>query len=98
LETLNLPSESFDALFSFCVLEHIDNLGEVLEEARRILRPGGHLHISVDSLATITDATIRAKHQRDHFVVQYFTADTLNAILAAAGFDVNRVYPILTGD
>jgi 2-polyprenyl-3-methyl-5-hydroxy-6-metoxy-1,4-benzoquinol methylase len=96
LETLELTPHSFDAIFSFCVLEHIGNLSEVLQAARHILRPGGQLHVSVDSLGTITDPAIKAKHRRDHHVVQYFSVEILTTILQTAGFDVHRIYPILT--
>jgi SAM-dependent methyltransferase len=41
-------SESFDACFSWGAFEHFENgIGDCLDEARRILRPGGWLFISV---------------------------------------------------
>lgn len=98
LEDLNLDQESFDHIFSFCVLEHIENLPVVLQEAKRLLRPGGHLHVSVDSLATIADPVLLEKHRSDHYVVQYFTADSICAELSRAGFAVQTVSPILCGE
>lgn len=39
---------SFDAFFSWGAIEHFENgLGECLEEARRIVRPGGWIFVSV---------------------------------------------------
>ncbi|MDD2923305.1 MAG: methyltransferase domain-containing protein [Anaerolineales bacterium] len=98
LEALQLPEKSLDHIFSFCVLEHIDNLEKVLAEAKRILRSGGQLHVSVDSLATIQNADLKAKHQRDHHVVQYFTVESLREKLEDAGFEVRSVRPILKGE
>ena len=41
-----VPSESIDVTFSSNVLEHVENLSELLPEFRRILRPGGFgIHI-----------------------------------------------------
>lgn len=98
LEGLEFPSSSLDHIFSFCVLEHIDNLANVLLEAKRLLRPGGHLHVSVDSLATITNPALKEKHQRDHFVIQYFSVDSLQTMLTDAGFVIEGISPILKGD
>src|SRR5688572_1460466 len=42
-----LPEGSFDVVFVACVMHHIapDNHGRFLNEARRVLRPGGRLYI-----------------------------------------------------
>jgi 2-polyprenyl-3-methyl-5-hydroxy-6-metoxy-1,4-benzoquinol methylase len=42
----DLPSESFDCVFSIGPLEHFEDPGPVLAEAARLLRPGG-LHFAV---------------------------------------------------
>lgn len=73
LEDLGFPSDHFDHVFSFCVLEHVPDLAGLLVEARRVLKPGGSLHVSADSLATIRDPGIVEKHRRDHGVVEYFS-------------------------
>src|SRR5262249_54463985 len=82
----------------FCVLEHIANLDEVLRELARLLKPGGELHASVDALASIRDPELLARHRRDHFVVQYFTPETLRQALTQAGFEVTEIRPIMTGE
>lgn len=45
----SLPFEdgTFDAVVTFEVLEHVFNLAEILEELRRVIRPGGTLLISI---------------------------------------------------
>ncbi len=41
------PGQSVDGVTSHHVLEHLDDLGEVLMELGRVLKPGGHLEIVV---------------------------------------------------
>jgi SAM-dependent methyltransferase len=48
LRRTSFPDQSFDAYFSWGTFEHFEaGLGECLEEARRIVRPGGWLLVSV---------------------------------------------------
>jgi len=98
IENLGFLEKSLDHIFSFCVLEHIHNLEEVLNEVKRILRPGGLLHVSVDSLSTINDMVLKTKHQREHFVTQYFTEELLRNKLKESGFRVLDIHSILKGD
>src|SRR6185369_8079866 len=42
-ETLPLASQSVDAILSFDVFEHVQNLRQTLQECQRVLRPGGRL-------------------------------------------------------
>lgn len=98
LEEANLDGQSFDRILSFCVLEHVDNLDEVLLEMLRLLKPGGELHVSVDSLASVDDRTLLLKHKEDNYVFRYFTNDSLRSILENAGFEIMSVYPIFTGE
>ena len=97
LEGSGFRPASFDKLFSFCVLEHIPNLEEVLRVGRRLLRPGGELHVSVDSLAPFQNTPLIERHRRDHFVCRYFTPASLRSMLHEAGFEAMEIFPILTG-
>ena len=96
IEGAGLQTASFDHVFSFSVLEHIENLPAVLRELARVLRPGGKLHLSADSLASIKNPAFVARHREDHSVVQYFTADSLARQLEFAGFEVRAIFPIFT--
>ena len=89
---------SFDHVFSFCVLEHILDLEDVLKELARVLKPGGGLHVSVDSLANISDPDLLRKHKQDHFVVRYFGCESLKRTVQDAGFEVDRIFPILKSE
>jgi SAM-dependent methyltransferase len=48
-EATNLPFEpgSFDTVFCTQVMEHVYDHGQLLSEAHRVLRPGGHLVLTV---------------------------------------------------
>jgi SAM-dependent methyltransferase len=94
LETAGFERHQFDKIVSFCVLEHIINRGEVLGVVSDILKPGGLLMISVDSLATISDPALIDKHRMDHAVQTYFTASEIGTLLEDHGFGNIRVWPI----
>jgi ubiquinone/menaquinone biosynthesis C-methylase UbiE len=46
-EELPFGDEDFDVVYSNGVLHHTPNLALALSEALRVLRPGGHLYVSV---------------------------------------------------
>lgn len=63
-------AESFDACLSWGAFEHFENgLGGCLDEVRRILRPGGHLYISVpfDNWRHILRDAGRLERWDEHF-------------------------------
>lgn len=56
-ENLPFPDESFDIVYSANVLEHTQQPDRVLEEAIRILRPGGLLHFELPNYLSYFEAT-----------------------------------------
>ncbi len=46
-KTLPFADRSFDSIFSSEVFEHIFNLPQILDELHRVLRPGGHMLVTV---------------------------------------------------
>lgn len=94
IENAGFENESFDKIFSFCVLEHISNYVEVLREAHRILKKDGQMIFSVDAMETIQDSKLLEKHKTQHFVEQYFKKEELRAALEEIGFKRIEIYPI----
>lgn len=95
IENANLPDDYFDKIFSVCVLEHIPDYKSVLREAYRVLKPGGQLVFSVDSLATITNHRAIERHQERYAVCRYFEPSTLESDFIKAGFTDVSVVPFL---
>ena len=88
------PDHTFDRIFSICVLEHIPEHVEILTECLRLLKPGGEMVFSVDTLAGIPDQDLRRRHQAAHHVVQYYTPDDLRALLTQVGFEDIQLQPL----
>jgi SAM-dependent methyltransferase len=95
LEEAGFVDDYFDKIFSFSVIEHIPNYVEVLREAHRVLKPGGQMVISVDSLVGMS--TERIERHRTVFSVQhYFTPHDLSELLKEIGFTSVEVCSIFT--
>jgi 2-polyprenyl-3-methyl-5-hydroxy-6-metoxy-1,4-benzoquinol methylase len=94
LHEANLPDASFDAVTFVDVFEHVGNPGEVLAEARRLLRPGGHVFIKVPNvryvlakywlLRPIPGLLEDVLDAREHLV--YYSDRTLRRAVESAGF------------
>ena len=85
---LALPFEDavFDVVSAFDVLEHCEPEDTALEEVRRVLRPGGHLVLSVPAYSWAwTDFDVANGHHR-----RYTTARAAAAV-ERAGFVTDRV-------
>ena len=95
LEEAGFADGSFDKIFSFSVIEHIPNYVEVLREAHRVLKPGGQMVISVDSLVGMSAERIE-RHRTAFSVQQYFTPHQLTALLKDTGFTSVDAYSIFT--
>ncbi len=94
LENLNFQDNYFDKIFSICVLEHISNYLNVLEEIYRILKKGGQLLLSVDSLTNIEDNSIKEIHKKKFYVYNYFNKNQLKSQLQKIGFKKIQIYSI----
>ncbi|MCO5060600.1 MAG: methyltransferase domain-containing protein [Kiritimatiellae bacterium] len=94
IEAAGLPDNSFDKVFSICVLEHIPDHLSVLRHCYRVLKPGGQLAFSVDRLATIEDSEAVAFRRQRYEVSRYFNADEIKRDFESVGFRNVQVAPL----
>ncbi len=60
----NIPSNIFDTVVSFQVIEHINNDSRFLEEIYRVLKPGGKLYLTTPN--RLTSLTRNPWHVREY--------------------------------
>jgi ubiquinone/menaquinone biosynthesis C-methylase UbiE len=96
-EEMDLPDESFDKVVSFCVIEHFSDDDRVLKHVGRVLKPGGRLFLSADSLSNPElREPERDAHRRRYAVNTFYTVDVLRRKLQVAGLEPVRWHYILT--
>jgi SAM-dependent methyltransferase len=86
LEHAGFARGEFDKVVSFSVFEHIANRDVVLDTIAHVLKPGGLLRMSCDSMATLKDPALIEQHRRQGSVLVYFTPAELRAMLEQRGF------------
>ena len=85
LEELPFPNLSFDHVLSIVVLEHTPQPARVIEEFRRILKPGGMVHLVVPHMWE--------EHQRPYDFFR-FTSSGTRYLLEGAGIRIRKIHPI----
>lgn len=96
--SLPLAHGSVDLVWCSEVLEHVADTGHLLLEARRVLRPGGRLLVTVPFHGRVQAALIALSRFESHFDplgehLRFYTARSLRRTLEHAGFDAVRVRP-----
>lgn len=90
LESAPIPASDgeFDAVLCFNLLEHVERYEKVVDEMRRVLKPGGRFVGSVPFLVNV--------HPDPHDF-QRFTAEKLERLLEKAGFREIKILPASFG-
>jgi SAM-dependent methyltransferase len=73
--------ENLDLICLFDTLEHIPDDQQVLHECRRVLRPGGHLFISVPAYQWLYSRNDKLSHHQRRYTRRGLTAKLLRARL-----------------
>lgn len=82
-DTVPHPDASFDLVSLLDVIEHVEDDQTLLGEARRVLRPGGHLLVTVPAFEWMWgEQDVIAHH------VRRYTSRQLRDSLQRAGFDI----------
>jgi ubiquinone/menaquinone biosynthesis C-methylase UbiE len=89
LASKNYPDNTFDFVFAFHQLEHVQNPERLVLEMQRILKPGGYLFVALPCISHLT-ARLAGRRWRyltppDH--LWYFSPRTLSKFVKRLGFE-----------
>jgi SAM-dependent methyltransferase len=90
-KALPVDDASFDCVFALELVEHVTSPLELLEEARRVLRPDGRLVVSVPSPYSWVEVLreLTGRHDTEGHVNAY-TTPVVSNLLALAGLRLER--------
>jgi SAM-dependent methyltransferase len=89
LYELDFPSESFDEIICSEVLEHLNRDAEVCRTFRRLLKPGGVLHVCAPNAEHPYNATFPLdREEKGGHVRPGYTLASYRALLEPIGFEI----------
>jgi SAM-dependent methyltransferase len=85
---LDLPfaDDSFDCVLSLDVIEHIDADADLLRHLATVLKPGGHLVVTVPAFPALW-----SEHDEVNWHKRRYRAPQLRALLEARGLEIERL-------
>jgi SAM-dependent methyltransferase len=86
LDTMPFDPATFDTVLILDVLEHIEDDSAVLRNLYTVLRPGGHLIVTVPAFRFLWSEHDEVNHHK-----RRYTAAEVHQIIEDAGFQVRRV-------
>jgi 2-polyprenyl-3-methyl-5-hydroxy-6-metoxy-1,4-benzoquinol methylase len=101
VEQAGLPEKSFDVIYAWHVIEHVDDLDCFLAEIKRLLAPGGIVYLGTESYGHLIATALRVwrliRGRVPPFVTNsahtyVFTPDVLKACLERRDFHVLEVH------
>lgn len=93
-EAIAVPSGSFDAVFAWMVVEHLENPLAVLRKIAEALRPGGYFVFSVPNAGSWEFSLFGSRWYALQVPTHlwHFSPRTLRRLLVECGFSVERIF------
>jgi 2-polyprenyl-3-methyl-5-hydroxy-6-metoxy-1,4-benzoquinol methylase len=92
LEENRLGEKQFQAVLASHLIEHLNDPRSFLEEARRILAPGGRLYLTTPNIGGFQARLLGGRWRSAIFDHLYlFSVRTLSALLTRTGFTVEKI-------
>jgi SAM-dependent methyltransferase len=86
---LPLRANSFDFVFSFTSLYHLENVEAAIREVARVLRPGGHAALEFGNSRSLTTGVMRRFHYEKGWALNHpAPLEKIHAMLGAASLTV----------
>ena len=93
LEDANFPAASFDAITLHHVVEHLHDPARTLQECRRILKPGGKLHILTPNAQSLAHRIFRENWRGLEVPrhLQIYSVEAMRREMEKAGFGIQTL-------
>jgi len=96
-EFLPFNKFKFDKIVGVCALEHFNNDLKALSEMRRVVKDGGKLVMSVDSLSNRNlSGTYIDAHRKKYGIKNYYSVADLKRKLKQAGFRLDKWHYLIS--